>query len=143
MSWRQIGWSADSEWIAFTGGDGVSIWVMRRDGSQARVIVEDEEINHLPWFLPDGRVAFITEYVPPRYGSAWTNLWTYDLKTGQRALTQELMSMQESCAWNADISKLVFASPRAGRFDLYLIDLNAPGGVEELRGKMARTVQGQ
>ena len=143
MSWRQIGWSADSEWIAFTGGDGVSIWVMRRDGSQARVIVEDEEINHLPWFLPDGCIAFITEYVPPLYGGAWTNAWTYDLKTGRRTLVHEKMSMQESCAWNADNSKLVFASPRAGRFDIYLIDLHAPGGLDALRGKSSQDVEGE
>ena len=143
MSWRQIGLSADSEWIVFTGGDGTTIWVMRRDGSDARVIVEDEEINHLPWFLPDGRVAFITEYVPPRYGGAWTNAWTYDLKTGRRTLVHEKMSMQESCAWNADNSKLVFASPRAGRFDIYLIDLHAPGGLDALRGKSSQDVEGE
>ncbi|MBI5651808.1 MAG: PD40 domain-containing protein [Chloroflexi bacterium] len=131
---RQPAWSADSQWLAYTGGDGKSIWVMRRDGTDARAIIADEETNRLPWFLPDGCVAFITEYVPPRYGGAWTNAWAYDLKTGARTLLYDLMSMQEPVAWNADNSKLVFASPRAGRFDLYLIDLNAPGGLDALRG---------
>jgi hypothetical protein len=34
-----------------------------------------------------------------------------------------------------DNSKLLFASPRAGRFDIYQIDLNVPGGLDALRGK--------
>jgi Tol biopolymer transport system component len=135
MSWHQVAWSPDSQWLAYTGGDGISIWTMRRDGSQVRSVIDDGETNHLPWFLADGRLAFITEYVPPRYGAAWTNAWAYDLKTGERTLLQEFMSMQVPVAWSADNSKLLFSSPRNGRFDIYLIDLNAPGGLDELRAK--------
>ena len=137
MAWRQIGWSPDSQWLTYTGGDGTSIWVMRRDGSDARAIIQDDETNHMPWFLSDGRVAFITEYVPPKYGAAWTNAWVYDLKTGERTLMQESMSMQGPVDWSVDYSKILFASPRAGRFDIYVIDLNVPGGMDALRGKPA------
>jgi Tol biopolymer transport system component len=134
MSWYRARWSADSHWLAFTGGDGQSIWLMRADGSEAHAVIDDGETNHFPWFLADGRLAFITEYVPPRYGDAWTNAWAYDLKTGERSLLQEFMSMQEPVAWNSDLSKLLFASPRNGNFDIYLIDLNAPGGMDALKG---------
>ncbi len=134
MGWHQPAWSPDSQWLAYTGGDGQSIWMMRADGSDARAIIDDGETNHFPWFLSDGRLAFITEYVPPRYGAAWTNAWVYDLKTGERTLMQEFMSMQEPVAWSADNTKLLFSSPRNGRFDIYLIDLNAPGGQDALRG---------
>lgn len=134
MASYKVAWSADSQSLAFTGGDGRSIWMMRADGSQAKAIIDDGETNRFPWFLADGRLAFITEYVPPRYGAAWTNAWAYDLKTGERTLLQELMSMQEPVAWTADNSKLLFSSPRNGHFDIYLIDLNAPGGLDALRG---------
>lgn len=134
LSWHQAGWSPDSRWLTFTGGDGKSIWVMGRDGRNAHKVISDGETNHFPWFLADGRLAFITEYVPPKYGGAWTNAWAYDLKTGERTLIQEYMSMQGPVDWSADGSRILFSSPRAGHFDLYLIDLNVPGGIEALRG---------
>ncbi len=134
MAWHAPAWSPDSQFLAYTGGDGRSIWMMRADGSDAKKIIGDDETNHFPWFLPDGRLAFITEYVPPKYGAAWTNLSTYEPKTGQRALIHEFMSMQEPVAWSDDLSQLLFASPRNGRFDIYMIDVNAPGGLEALRG---------
>ncbi len=136
MSWHQAAWSLDSQWLAYTGGNGISIWIMRRDGSEARSIIDDGETNHFPRFLADGRLAYVTEYVPPKYGAAWTNLWTCELKSGQRTPVYQFMSMQEPVAWNSDLSKLAFASPRNGHFDIYLIDVNAPGGLEALRGEL-------
>jgi Tol biopolymer transport system component len=133
-AWSRPAWSPDSRQIAYTGADGRSIWVMRSDGSGARQLVADGETNHFPWFLPDGRLAFITEYVPPRYGGAWTNAWAYDPQSGRRNLLQERMSMQGPMDFNADMSRVLFHSPRAGQFDIYLIDLNAPGGPDALRG---------
>ncbi len=134
VAWLAPAWSPDSQWLTYTGGDGKSIWLMRPDGSDAKEIINDGETNHFPMFLSDSRIAFITEYVPPKYGAAWTNLWAYDLKTRQRTVLQEHMSMQEPVAWNTDLTKLVFASPRAGNFDIYLIDVNAHGGLAALRG---------
>lgn len=134
MAWHAPSWSPDSQSIAYTGCNGKSIWMMRSDGTNAQKIIDDGETNHFPWFLPDGQLAFITEYVPPKYNRAWTNLWRYDQKTGERILAQEFMSMQEPVAWNADLTKLVFASPRNGNFDIYLIDLNATGGKDALTG---------
>ncbi len=140
MSWHQVGWSPDSQLLAFTGGDGKSIWTMRSDGSDMRAIIDDGETNHFPWFLRDGRLAFITEYVPPKYGAAWTNAWVYDLQTGQRTLLQESMSMQGPVDWSADNSRILFSSPRGGKFDIYLIDLTVNGGQEALRGSKALTM---
>ncbi|MBI3913569.1 MAG: PD40 domain-containing protein [Chloroflexi bacterium] len=137
MAWHEPAWSPDSQWLAFTGGDGRSIWMMRHDGSDMQPVIVDDEDNHFPWFLADGRLAFITEYVPPRYGAAWTNAWAYDLQTGQRTLLQEFMCMQGPVDWSADNSKILFHSPRGGRFDIYLIELNAPGGLAALQGNLA------
>lgn len=131
---HQAAWSLDSQYLAYTGGNGKTIWMMHADGGDPQCIIDDKETNHFPWFLPDGRLAFITEYVPPEYGGAWTNAWAYDLETGERTLIQEFMSMQGPIDWNADYSQILFHSPRAGNFDAYLINLNAPGGVGVLRG---------
>ncbi len=131
---HQPAWSPDGQWLAYTGGDGKSIWMMSPDGNQKRCIVEDGETNHFPWCLPDGRLAYITEYVPPRYGGAWTDAWAYDLKTGQRTLIQDFMSMQGPIDWSTDGSRILFHSPRAGNFDAYLIDLRAPDGRAALQG---------
>jgi Tol biopolymer transport system component len=137
MAWRAPGWSPDSQSLAYTGGDGKSIWIMRSDGSGARQVVRDGETNHFPWFLADGRLAYITEYVPPRYDGAWTNAWALDLQSGQRTLLQEHMSMQGPMDFSADHSKVLFHSPRAGNFDIYVVDLNARGGLAALQGTPA------
>lgn len=133
-AWGKPEWSPDSQLIAYTGSDATSIWVMHADGTNAQKVIDDGETNHFPWFLPDGRLAFITEYVPPKYSKAWTNLWTLDLHTGERTQVYERMSMQEPVGWNADLTKLIFASPRNGNFDIYLIDVNAPDGAAALQG---------
>ncbi len=140
---HQAAWSPDSQHLAFSGGDGKSIWIMRADGSETRSVIEDGETNHFPWFLPDGRLAFTTEYTPPKYGAAWTNAWAYDLKTGERTLLQEFMSMQGPIDWSADCTKVLFHSPRGGGFDAYLINLNAPDGVAALRGTPVPTPSAQ
>jgi Tol biopolymer transport system component len=137
---HQAAWSPDSQQLAFTGGDGKSIWIMRADGSDPQSVIEDGETNHFPWFLPDGRLAFITEYTPPNYGAVWTDAWAYDLKTGKRTLLQEFMSMQGPIDWSADYGQVLFHSPRGGAFDAYLINLDAPGGIAALRGTPVPTL---
>ena len=132
---HQAAWSPDGQHLAYMGGDGKSIWTMRADGTDAQSVIDDGETNHFPWFLADGRLAFITEYVPPNYGGAWTNAWAYDLDTGKRTLLQEFMSMQGPIDWSADGTQVLFHSPRAGNFDAFLINLNAPGGLAALQGK--------
>jgi Tol biopolymer transport system component len=137
MAWHHPGWSPDNGWITYTGGDGKSIWVMREDGSNAADIIDDGETNHFPWFADDGRLAFITEYVPPRYGASWTNAWAYNMQTSERSLLLEHMSMQGPMDISADYSKVLFSSPRGGHFDVYAINLSVPGGLRELQGTLA------
>ncbi len=131
---HQAAWSPDGQHIAYTGGDGKSIWMMRADGSEAQSIIADEDTNHFPWFLPDGRLAYITEYVPPQYGAAWTDAHTYNLKTGEHGTLLEFMSMQGPVDWSNDDSLVLFHSPRSGHFSTYLVNLNAPDGLAAIRG---------
>ena len=136
-AWHQVAWSPDSRWIAYTGGSGRAIWIMRADGSDAKSLVDDGETNHFPWFLADGRLAFITEYIPPRYSASWTNAWANNLETGERTLLLEHMCMQGPMDISADNSEVLFASPRGGHFDVYLINLSVPGGLQALHGKLS------
>jgi Tol biopolymer transport system component len=134
MAWTAPAWSPDSRTLAYTGADGRSIWTMRSDGSSAQQVIADGETNHFPRFLADGGLAYITEYVPPKYDGAWTNAWVLDLQSGKRSLLQEHMSMQGPMDFSGDGSQVLFHSPRAGNFDIYRVDLRAPSGLAALQG---------
>lgn len=125
-------WSPDNQALAYSAGELDDIWMINADGSNARQVIADGEDNHFPWFLPDGRLGYITEHVSPV--QSWTDAWAYDLKSQQKTLLQEQMSAQGPFEWNADNTKLLFHSPRSGTFEIYLIDLSVPGGVDALRG---------
>jgi hypothetical protein len=66
----------------------------------------------------------------------FTDPWAYDLRTGQRTQLQERMSMQGPMELSTNNAEILFHSPRMGQgnFDIFLIDLNAPGGLAALRG---------
>lgn len=130
---HHAGWSPDGRTIAYSAGELDSIWTVASDGSNSRLVVDNGEDNHFPWFLPDGRLAFVTEHIQPA-GQAWTDAWAYDLTSGQRTLLHGQMAMQGPFEWSNDGTKVLFHSPRAGNFDIYMIDLSAEGGVNALRG---------
>ena len=132
-------WSPDNATIAYSGGDHTSIWTMNADGSNTKKLISNEEHNHFPWYLPDGRLGYITEHVSPI--ASFTDAWAYDSKSSQAALLHEQMSPQGPFEWSNDGTKVLFHSPRAGNFDIYLIDLTAAGGVEALQGKSTEVFQ--
>jgi Tol biopolymer transport system component len=126
-------WSPDNQSLVYSSGDHASLWMMRGDGSHpTQIVAAENEHDHFPWFLADGRLAFITEHIEP--AQAWTDAWAYDLNSRRRTLLQGRMSVQGPMAWSADTTKVLFHSPRSGNFDIYLVDLNAPGGVQALQG---------
>jgi Tol biopolymer transport system component len=136
---HQAAWSADSQLLAYSGGDHHSIWTMKPDGSDAKRVYADEDHNHFPWFLADGRLGFITEHVNPT--RAWTDAWAYDLKTRQRQLLQEQMALQGPFEWSFDNTRVLFHSPRAGNFDLFVIDLTIQEGISALQGTPVPTTR--
>jgi Tol biopolymer transport system component len=129
------GWSPDGKMLAYSAGELDSIWTISSDGTNSRKVIDNGEDNHFPWFLPDGRLAYITEHVQPS-DKAWTDAWIYDLKTGERLLVHERMAMQGPFEWSSDGNRVLFHSPRNGNFNIYLIDLAAPGGLDALQGKV-------
>ncbi|MBI5302223.1 MAG: PD40 domain-containing protein [Chloroflexi bacterium] len=126
-------WNADNRTIAYSAGELDTIWTVDREAGSPKRVVADGADNHFPWFLPDGRLGYVTEHIEP--AAAWTDAWALDLKTGQRTLLQSRMSMQGPVEWNNDNTKVLFHSPRGGNFDIYLIDLGVSNGVEALQGK--------
>jgi len=129
-----VGWSPDGRTLAYSAGELDTIFVMPSEGGTAKAVISDGEDNHFPWFLPDGRLAYVTEHVQPG-NKAWTDAWVYDLKTGEKGLMQEQIALQGPFEWNNDISRVLFHSPRTGNFNIFVIDLNAPGGLDALQGK--------
>ncbi len=126
---HQVAWSADSQTIAYSGGEHQTIWTARSDGTNAKRLFANNDHSHFPWFLPDGRLGYVTEHVQPA-SKAWTDAWAYDFKTGESALLQGDISLQGPFEWSNDGVKVLFHSPRGGTFDIYMIDLAAPGGVD-------------
>lgn len=129
---HHVGWSPDGKSVAYPGGSRRSIWVTGADGGNAREFAGETEINHFPWFLEDGRLAYIAEHVESTI--AWTDAWAVDLKSGEKTMLQDYMALQGPMEWNRELSRVLFHSPRSGNFDIYLIDLSVPGGAEVLQG---------
>ncbi len=138
---HQAAWSPNGQMLAYTQGDHDSVWTIHRDGSDAQLIVSNNDLNHFPWFMPDGRLGYIAEHVSPV--QSWTDAWLYDLNTGaQPTLLQGQMTPQGPFEWSADYKKVLFHSPRSGNFEIYLVDLTVPAGVAALQGKSLPTGNG-
>ena len=83
-------WSPDGQWIAFRRkapavATTAQIWVMRRDGSQARALTVDTDFyNSAPTWSPDGRyLAFQRILLQGVY--AQPGIWLIDMATGEPA----------------------------------------------------------
>ncbi len=89
---RTAVWSPDGERIAVirdiasaTGAyRGNEIWVMRPDGSDARLLTEDETVLHTTLvFSPDGQTLLCNQY-ELGVASSLSTLWLIDVATGEK-----------------------------------------------------------
>ncbi|MBE7556330.1 MAG: PD40 domain-containing protein [Anaerolineales bacterium] len=94
-------WSPDGAWIALTrkvagAAMGKQIWLMRPDGSEARYLTNDTEINHglLEW-SPDSRYLLYQRYSLKELGGQ-PSIWLLDTQT-ERA--QELIASGNRPTW--------------------------------------------
>lgn len=85
-------WSPDGDWIAFRrniteGPDATltkQLWLMRPDGSNARPLTKDAEIDHgPPAWSPDGR-SLIFHKFPLKGPDIVISVWTLDVETGEQ-----------------------------------------------------------
>lgn len=130
-------WSADSSMLAFSGGDRKTVWTLALSTGSLVPVTSGREHTHFPEFTADGRLLYVQEHVNST--EAWTDVWAIDL-SGQRQpeLMLGKLPLQGPYELSADGHKLLFHSPRAGNFDVYLADLTAPGAREALQGPAVR-----
>jgi TolB protein len=80
-------WSPDGQWIAFSrkspaAATTAQIWVMRRDGSQARVLTNDADFySSAPAWSPDGH-HLVFQRFSLQGVNAQPGIWLIDMETG-------------------------------------------------------------
>jgi Tol biopolymer transport system component len=122
-------WSPDGSRLAYADGDQRRVFTMRSDDGtdQVKVSVDDPTgRSHFPMYLPDGRLAYVTEHINP--GQSWTDIWAITPGSPQQpvALLQDVQ-VQGPFDFSPDGQKLLFSSPRNGNFDIYVATLDASG----------------
>ncbi len=122
-------WSPDGSRLAYADGDQMRVFTMRSDDGtdQVKVSVDDPTgRSHFPMYMPDGRLAYVTEHINP--GQSWTDIWAVTPGSTQQpvALLQDVQ-VQGPFDFSPDGQKLLFSSPRNGNFDIYVATLDASG----------------
>lgn len=126
-------WSPDGSTIAISGGDHRTIWTVDVNTTAMTQVTDGVEHTHFPWYLPDGRLAWVVEYIQ-QGGAAYTDVVAADPvhpATTERLLQQ--VSVQGPYEISSDGKRVLFHSPRAGNFDIYVADTGATGGLEALQ----------
>jgi Tol biopolymer transport system component len=124
-------WSPDSTTIAFSGGDHRTIWTIDARGGNMAQLTDGREHAHFPWYLPDGRLAYIAEYV--QQGKSWTDVVVTDpANPSSTSRPLQGVSIQGPYEVSSDGERVLFHSPRGGNFDIYMADVGVPGGMDAL-----------
>jgi Tol biopolymer transport system component len=122
-------WSPDGSRLVFADGDQTNVWTMRSDDGSDRQRVSHEDPSgrsHFPSYLADGRIAYVTEHINP--GQSWTDVWTIMPGSSQPpSALLESVQVQGPFVFSPDLQKVLFASPRNGNFDIYMVTLDANG----------------
>jgi Tol biopolymer transport system component len=81
---REARWSPNGEWIAYVaireGAPEPKLWVMRPDGSNARVLTTESVTDAFAWSPDSRRIAFV-RYSGVDYSYTNGTTWTVDLAT--------------------------------------------------------------
>ncbi|MBI4470242.1 MAG: PD40 domain-containing protein [Acidobacteria bacterium] len=89
----------------------------------------DEALQGDPSLSPDGKWVMVT-LLDPKTGNR--DLWRYELARGLRTRFTFDPAEERGPVWSPDGSRIVFASNRAGHFDVYQKAFNGTGGEEPL-----------
>jgi len=127
------GWSPDGHTIAISGGDHRTVWIVDVATLGMTQITDGVEHAHFPWYLPDGRLAWVVEYIQ-QGGAAFTDVVAAD--PAHPTNTTKLLSnvsVQGPYELSPDGQRVLFHSPRSGNFDIYVADMAATGGLQALQ----------
>lgn len=120
--------SPDGREIAFTSDRSgqTKLWLVGRDGSGARIVVDDAGTEREPIWSPSGeRLAFV------RPGPDGSDLWVVRRDgSGLERVTHDAES-ERAPAWSPDGGRIAFLSDRAGSQDVWTVDV-ASGRVRQL-----------
>jgi Tol biopolymer transport system component len=123
-------WSPDGSRLAYASTTSPSeVWTMRAsDATDLQRVSPDGRTgsSHFPAYLADGRLVYVTEHITP--GRAWTDVWAVrpDAPDQPQALLEEVQA-QGPFDFSSDATAMLFASPRGGNFEIYVVELNDEG----------------
>jgi Tol biopolymer transport system component len=124
-------WSPDGKWLAFLSGRNgeENIWIVRIS-PEGKPLGEPFSISQ----IAVGRNSFFSWTNDGKIGigkASWiTNLAVRDLGSGKEAQLTNMLTMDRLARWSPDGSRVLYASEKAGKMDLWLV--GAEGGEPEL-----------
>ncbi|MFN8524685.1 MAG: hypothetical protein U0821_16430 [Chloroflexota bacterium] len=122
-------WSPDGQRLALSTANQSAVTTIRAADGQDAIQVSpaaDDGKSHFPAYLADGRITYVTEHVTP--GRAWTDLWiARDKPSSEREPLLADIQAQGPFQLSSDRSRLLFSSPRAGNFDVFVVPLDDGG----------------
>lgn len=104
----------------------LKIWLMAADGSNARMLIEDDQTETSPVWSPDGqRIAFL------RITEGAQDIWTVNRDGDDlRRITHDPEG-ERALAWGPFGRRIAFLSDRSGNQDVFVVDVES-GTVEQV-----------
>ncbi len=129
-----VAWSPDGRQLAY--GTFGGIYTVPVEGGEPRLLAEMVD-GHSPSWSPDGsKIAFVLGNPTFVFGTfvlgniAPSSIWVVSASGGEPVQVTEATFLHMSPVWTPDGKSIVFVSSRAGRRDVYQLELESTGGAK-------------